>query len=166
MVLSSVDKFRRPASRVVLLKEFSQRGFVFFTNYESRKGQELKKNPYVATTFFWPLLERQVRIEGSITKLSSKENQAYFAARPRDAQLSAWASSQSDQVSSRKVLEQNLKTLEQAFQDRKIPCPPYWGGYLIKPRSIEFWQGRENRLHDRIVFSRSGKTWKKSRISP
>lgn len=167
MVVATVDGEGRPSARVLLLKGVDERGFTFFTNYESRKGGELDDNPHVAMVFHWMGLERQVRIEGSAARLEHDESAAYFAQRPRGSQLGAWASPQSRMIGSRDVLEERLSEIEQRFGDRTIPCPGHWGGYLVRPDRVEFWQGRPNRLHDRIVYERTADdSWTTSRLAP
>jgi pyridoxamine 5'-phosphate oxidase len=154
-----------PAARVVLLRGWDESGFVFFTNYESRKGQELHDNPSAAMVFFWPELGRQVRVEGAVEVVDATASDAYFRARPRGHQLSAWISAQSSVIPSRAVLEQKLTELDQRFTG-DVPRPPFWGGYRVRPASIEFWQRRDNRLHDRIRFRRAGETWIRERLAP
>ena len=166
VVLATASRSGRPSARMVLLKSFDAQGFVFFTNYRSRKGQELARNARGTLLFYWGSLERQVRIEGRIAKVSRRESEDYFATRPRGSQLSAWASPQSEAVTGRAALEQRMSELAIRYPDR-VPCPPHWGGYRLIPEAIEFWQGREDRLHDRILYrrSRSGR-WIIERIAP
>ncbi len=152
MTLATATPHGRPSARVVLLKGFDERGFVFYTNYEGRKSRELGKNPYCALVFYWGELERQVRIEGWASRVSEEESDAYYASRPRGSRLGAWASAQSSLVEDRNVLEERLRGLEEEYEGREAPRPPFWGGYRIEPAEIEFWQGRENRLHDRLVY--------------
>lgn len=168
MTLSTATHDGRPSGRIVLLKGFSPTGFMFYTNYLSRKGKEITKNPLGALTFFWGTLERQVRIEGTIEKLSKEESEQYFHSRPRKSQLGAVASPQSQEVASRDILEKKLEQLEAEYGDEgEIPKPSYWGGYILKPRLIEFWQGRRSRLHDRILYKKiDNKNWKKVRLAP
>ena len=166
MTLSTSTKDGKPSSRIVLLKGVDKGGFRFFTNYGSRKGKELEANPNASLCFFWPVLERQVRIEGHVAKLNREESQAYFAQRPRKSQLGAWASRQSQTVESRKELEESFKELEKKFANQKIPAPEFWGGYILEPASMEFWQGRKGRLHDRIKYIRSAQDWNVQRLSP
>lgn len=157
-----------PSVRIVLLKRYDEKGFIFFTNYLSRKGQEIAANPHAAATFWWTALERQVRIEGKIEKLAAAESDAYFQSRPRGSRLGAWASPQSDVISDREKLEEKLATLHQQYsEETPIPRPDHWGGYRLKPRVIEFWQGRPNRLHDRLQFrlTENGE-WQRSRLAP
>ena len=165
MTLSTATSSSRVSGRIVLLKGVDERGFVFFTNYESRKSHELMANPYAALTFYWSSLNRQVRIEGSIEKVTAQESEDYFQTRPRGSQLGAWASPQSTEIASREALDQKLAEMEERFKNQQIPCPPFWGGFRLKPTEIEFWQGRENRLHDRIVYTLDDR-WKLSRIAP
>lgn len=165
MNLATVDANNRPSSRIVLLKGFSEKGFVFFTNYTSRKGRALEKNQYVAINFFWPELERQVRIEGTVSYISREESDEYFSSRPRGSQIGAWGSPQS-QFIDKKELEEKVKAQEQKWKDKTIPCPPIWGGYNVVPDYFEFWQGRPSRLHDRLTFTLEGHNWKIRRIAP
>lgn len=166
MVLSTADKEGRPSTRTVLLKGYDETGFVFYTNYESRKAIHIISNPDVSITFYWPELMRQIHIEGTAGKVSEDQSDAYFRTRPSSSRLSAWASSQSDPVSSREELEENLRAMEKKFKGVEIPRPPNWGGFRVKPRRIEFWQGRLNRLHDRICYIQSGEDWDIIRLSP
>ncbi|SIQ93783.1 pyridoxamine 5'-phosphate oxidase [Pontibacter lucknowensis] len=167
LVLSTVSADCRPSSRVVLLKEVSPDGFVFFTNYESRKGQEMAERPYGSMTFFWAELERQVRIEGTIEKVTSEVSDVYFHSRPRGSQIGAWASPQSREINNREELEQAEAKYEQDFANLDVvPRPQHWGGYVLKPERIEFWQGRPNRLHDRIVFEQADTQWNRKRLAP
>ena len=166
MVLSTVDGKNRPSSRVVLLKGFDEEGFVFFTNYESRKGKELSANPYAALHFFWPELERQINIRGEVTRVSEEESEAYFHSRPFESRIGAWASRQSSKIKSREELEVRVKELLTKFPDGDVPLPAFWGGYRLKPDRFEFWQGRESRLHDRICYESEGDAWQISRLSP
>ena len=166
MTLATVDKKGFPDARVVLLRNVTKKGFTFFTNYQSTKGKELM-NKKACLNFYWQELSRQVRIVGTVTKLSAGESDRYYNSRPRENQLSAWASAQSEIVSSRGELEKKYLAMEKKFQNKKIPRPSYWGGYAVLPLSIEFWQGKQDRLHDRILYikHRSGK-WKMERLSP
>jgi pyridoxamine 5'-phosphate oxidase len=168
MHLATVSINGRPSGRIVLLKGLTEKGFVFFTNYQSRKGQELVSNQWASLTFFWPELERQVRIEGRTELVSAQQSDAYFHSRPRGSQIGAWASPQSQQISSRQVLEENTNRFQEEFsQDQLIPRPPHWGGYCVIPDRIEFWQGRPSRLHDRIVYSKTAEnSWQKNRLAP
>ncbi|MBA4849511.1 pyridoxamine 5'-phosphate oxidase [Emticicia sp. BO119] len=155
----------KPHGRIVLLKGFDESGFVFFTNYESNKGKEIAEVPFASLTFFWGSMERQVRVEGQIVKTSATESDEYFQLRPRGSQIGAWVSQQSTVVS-REELENRQKELEAKYGDDFIPRPPYWGGYRLIPERIEFWQGRPSRLHDRILFTDIGGSWKIERLSP
>lgn len=167
MTLATVTAEGKPSARVVLLKHFDEQGFVFYSNYHSRKGQELGQNPWAALVFWWASLERQVRIEGWVEQVSEQESDAYFYSRPWGSRLGAWASEQSQVVSDRQVLEQRLVELEQQYQDKEIPRPPHWGGYRLVPIAIEFWQGRPNRLHDRLSYHRlEDGNWQIERLSP
>jgi pyridoxamine 5'-phosphate oxidase len=166
MTLATVDKNGKPSSRTVLLKSVDERGFIFFSNYDSRKGHELAANPNAALTFFWSELERQVCVAGSVTKLPAAESEAYFKSRPRGSQLAAWASNQSEPVADRAALEAKWRELEKKFPG-DIPLPPNWGGFILKPERIEFWQGRPSRLHDRLHYTKSvDGSWKIDRLSP
>ncbi|WP_299600911.1 pyridoxamine 5'-phosphate oxidase [uncultured Aquimarina sp.] len=157
-----------PKARIVLLKHYDEKGFVFYTNYESEKGKAIAANNKVCISFFWPNLERQVIIKGEVAKISNEKSNEYFQSRPRGSQLGAWASAQSDVISNREVLEKTLAALEEKYKDTIIPKPDFWGGYCIKPFSFEFWQGRPNRLHDRIRFESEDNNdeWKIERLSP
>jgi len=167
MTLATADRQSRPSARIVLLKGVDQRGFIFFTNYESRKGQELAENPQAALVLYWPEQERQVCIAGEISQLPTAESDAYFRTRPHGSRLAAWASKQSATVKDRAVLEEKWKQLEAQYAEGEIPRPPFWGGYLLSPARMEFWQGRPNRLHDRFSYTRqSDKTWLIERLSP
>ncbi|GAB2533217.1 pyridoxamine 5'-phosphate oxidase [Spirosoma aerophilum] len=168
MHISTVTASGRPDGRIVLLKDMSEAGFVFYTNYESRKGRELSDHPFAALTFFYPQLERQIRIEGTVEKVSDEESDAYFNVRPRGSQIGAWVSHQSTVIDSREVLEQRQRELEDQFAGQPVPRPPYWGGFRVVPDVLEFWQGRPSRLHDRIRYSltEGGQTWVIDRLSP
>ncbi len=166
MILATASDDGRPSARTVLLKGYDGRGFVFYTNYEGRKARDLEANPACALLFYWGELERQVRVEGRASRLPSRESDAYFASRPRGSRLGAWASEQSRPVRDRSVLEERIKALEAEYQDREIPRPPFWGGYRVEPEAIEFWQGRENRLHDRIAYRREEGVWRLERLQP
>ena len=167
MTLATATRDGRPSARMVLLKGFDEDGFVFFTNYDSQKGRELEENPNAALVFYWASIDRQVRVEGSVTKTSREESEEYFQTRPADSRLSAWASKQSSPVSSRQVLEDEMKRLASEYQDKEIPLPPYWGGYRLVPKVIEFWQNRPGRLHDRFRYTRqSDGNWLIERLSP
>jgi pyridoxamine 5'-phosphate oxidase len=166
MTLATATPGGRPSARIVLLKGFDERGFVFYTNYEGRKSGELETNPYAALVFYWGELQRQVRIEGRVSRIPDRESDAYFAGRPRGSQFGAWASEQSRPVGDRSTLEERVRELEVEYEDREVPRPPFWGGYRVEPETIEFWQGRENRLHDRLLYSRAGAAWKLERLQP
>lgn len=168
MMLSTHGLDGFPQSRIVLLREVSMKGLVFFTNYQSNKGKELAKNAKVSATFFWPQQEKQVRIKGVASKISEKESDAYFTSRPRSSQLGAWASHQSQELTSRKDLEKRLEKLDVQYQGKEVPRPAHWGGYCIIPNQFEFWQGRDSRLHDRIVFKEGGEPgqWQTQRLNP
>src|SRR5471030_1127512 len=168
MTLATATHDGRPSARIVLLKGIYENGFVFYTNYLSRKGKEITKNPLGALTFFWGSLERQVRIEGTIEKLSKEDSEKYFKVRPRNSQLGAVASPQSQEIPSRDVVEKKWEELVEEYgEDKEIPKPSFWGGYVLKPRYVEFWQGRRSRLHDRIVYKKiDNKNWKKVRLAP
>lgn len=165
MVLSTVSN-GIPDSRVVLLKELTQEGFIFHTNYHSVKGEQLSKNPNVSLNFFWAEMERQVRVKGIASKLSAKQSKEYFESRPRDSQLGACASKQSQKVENREKLEEQFIHTEKTFEGKEITMPDHWGGYLVKPFEIEFWQGRANRMHDRISFYQDKKGWCFKRLQP
>jgi pyridoxamine-phosphate oxidase len=167
MTLATATTDGRPSARIVLLKGFDATGFSFYTNYLSRKGKEITKNPLGAITFFWGEMQRQVRIEGTIEKLSKEQSEKYFHSRPKGSQVSALASPQSQEITDRDVLESKTSQLEAEYADKEIPKPSYWGGYVLKPRLIEFWQGRPSRLHDRILYKKiDNKNWKKVRLAP
>jgi pyridoxamine 5'-phosphate oxidase len=166
MTLATVDANGQPSARTVLLKNFSHDGFIFYTNYESKKGQEMAENGRVALLFWWREHQRQVRIEGSVSKVSREEASAYFHVRPVGSQLAATASPQSQVIPNRKFLEEKISTLEEQYKDQEIPLPENWGGYQVKPLLFEFWQGRENRLHDRIEYIPEAGQWIKRRLAP
>jgi pyridoxamine 5'-phosphate oxidase len=167
MILSTATRDGRPSSRVVLLKGLDGRGFVFYTNYESRKGRELEINPRASLLFPWLALERQVIVEGPITQVTREESEAYFHSRPAASQLAAWASQQSSVLPSRSVLEDNLKGVEKKYAGQVVPVPPHWGGYRLAPESVEFWQGRRSRLHDRLRYRRAKDGgWTVERLAP
>ena len=167
MTLATAGADGRPHARVVLLKGLEEGGLVFYTNYQSAKGREMAENPWVSVLFFWPLLERQVRVEGKVQQLPSELSDAYFASRPRVSQLGAWASPQSEEVSAYEVLEQRFREVEERFKGRPVPRPPHWGGYLLVPDSYEFWQGRPGRLHQRYRYvSSEGSDWRREVLAP
>jgi len=155
-----------PSARMMLLKDFGPDGFVFYTNYESRKADDLQENPRAALVFHWPTLQRQIRIEGGVEKISTEESAAYFRTRPRGSCIGAWSSKQSSPLDSREELEQRFHEYERRFGGRDVPLPPFWGGFRVRPDRIEFWQGRVNRLHDRIQYTREGSRWKIQRLYP
>ncbi|SKB86464.1 pyridoxamine 5'-phosphate oxidase [Dyadobacter psychrophilus] len=166
MHLSTVSN-GRPSGRIVLLKDLDQTGFTFFTNYESKKAKELESNPFVALTFLWKELERQVRIEGKVEKTTDQESAEYFAVRPRGSQIGAWASAQSRHLENRAELEERTRLLEEQFAGSEVPRPPHWGGYRVIPHYFEFWQGRRSRLHDRLVYEQSNEgSWEIERLYP
>ncbi|HJY30637.1 MAG TPA: pyridoxamine 5'-phosphate oxidase [Pyrinomonadaceae bacterium] len=166
MTLATATSDGKPSARMVLLKQVDHEGFVFYTNYNSAKAQQLDANPYAALVFYWAKLDRQVRIEGSISRTTREESLAYFATRPRESQIGAWASDQSKEISSRAELEQQAEELEKQYRDREIECPEHWGGYRLKPERIEFWKSRLGRLHDRILYQREGDSWIITRLAP
>lgn len=167
MNLATINENGRPASRIVLLKGVEDHKFVFYTNYQSRKGKELDGNPACSLTFFWPELERQVRIEGVASRIDEKRSEKYFQSRPRDSQVGAWASPQSSLIADRSLLEERAKQIEAKFKGQDVlPKPNQWGGYEIDPLMIEFWQGRPSRLHDRILYTKDDGVWKINRLAP
>lgn len=166
LTLATATKEGMPSARVVLLKSFDDSGFTFFTNYNSRKGQELCDNPQAAMVFHWNILQRQVRIEGRIERVSEEESLAYFHSRPRGSQIGAWASYQSSEIDSRDVLSDKVKELEAKYQGKEIPLPPFWGGFKLIPTHMELWQGRSDRLHDRYYFTQTDSGWQRSRLAP
>jgi pyridoxamine 5'-phosphate oxidase len=166
MILATVDAHGQPFNRTVLLKKLDTRGLVFFTNFESRKARHLSENPRVSVLFLWLELERQVSINGTAERISAAESLSYFATRPLGSRLGAWTSQQSTVIKSRSLLEAKLEEMKRKFADGKIPLPSFWGGYRISPQSYEFWQGRQNRLHDRFLYSKSGDNWELERLQP
>jgi len=166
MSITTVDEHDRPYARTVLLKSFDERGLVFYTNYESRKARHIAANPNVALLFFWSELGRQIGIRGTAEKMSAAESLAYFASRPRGSQLGAWVSPQSSVITSRSLLKNKFEELRQKFDNKDIPLPSFWGGYRIVPREFEFWQGRDDRLHDRFLYTRDGDHWRLERLAP
>ena len=166
MTLATVDAEGRPSARIVLLKGVDERGFVFYTNYGSRKGRELAANPNAALVFYWADQERQVCVAGEVAKVSAAESEAYFNSRPRGSRIAAWASTQSETVPDRAYLEKQWAKREAEFPGEKVPLPDYWGGFRLVPSRIEFWQGRPNRLHDRFRYTRQAATWTIARLSP
>ena len=165
MSLATADKNGRPSCRIVLIKGFDDNGFVFFTNYLSHKGHNLEENPFAALTFYWQGLERQVRIEGPVEKISASDSDYYFNSRPEGSKIGAWSSPQSQPISDRELLD-NERDFKQKYAGHEIPRPPYWGGYIVKPEMMEFWQGRPNRMHDRIVYQKAGNSWSINRLAP
>jgi pyridoxamine 5'-phosphate oxidase len=166
MTLATVDTSGAPSARIVLLKSFDQRGFVFFTNYSSRKGRDLAANPRAALCFFWESLERQVRIEGTVEKTTRQESEDYFHSRPIGSQIGAWVSQQSEAIESREALDRRAEELLAKFVNTGVPLPDSWGGFRVVPHTIEFWQGRPSRLHDRLQYVRDGDRWKIRRLCP
>ena len=167
MTLATADKNGTPSARIVLLKGYDARGFIFFTNYNSAKGNELEENPKASLLFFWKELERQIRIDGIVEKISALESDIYFKSRPAGSRIGAWASPQSTVIENRKVIEENFLKYEEQFGTENIPRPEHWGGYLVKPNKLEFWQGRSSRLHDRIQYTlQTDGNWKRERLAP
>ncbi len=166
MALGTATPDGKPSVRLVLLKGYDERGFVFFTNYGSRKAAELEVNPEATLIFHWAILQRQIRLEGTVQRITEVESEAYFRSRTRGSQIGAWASRQSESLANRKELEERVKEYEAKFKGEEVPLPPFWGGYRLKPQSIEFWQGRANRLHDRIKFVRQKGDWARLRLYP
>jgi pyridoxamine 5'-phosphate oxidase len=166
MTLATAGADGQPAARIVLLKGLDERGFVFYTNYESRKGQELAVRPLAALVFWWQELERQVRVEGSVEKVAAEESDAYFASRPRGSRLGAWASDQSQPIPDRATLERKLDEVTEAYPEGEVPCPPHWGGFRVVPTLVEFWQGRASRLHDRLQYTPGPDGWTIQRLAP
>ncbi|MEX1276400.1 MAG: pyridoxamine 5'-phosphate oxidase [Bacteroidota bacterium] len=166
MVLATSSPGGLPSARMVLLKGFDELGFLFFTNFESRKAEELHRNPHAALLFYWGELSRQVRIEGEVEAASRDESEEYFRTRPLESRIGAWASKQSSVIPGREYLEERVTRIKQQFPGNDVPLPPFWGGFRVKPAAFEFWQGRENRLHDRLRYSRQGEGWVLERLSP
>jgi pyridoxamine 5'-phosphate oxidase len=166
MTLATADRAGRPSARTVLLKACDGRGFVFYTNYESRKGRDLADNPQATLLFAWVPMERQIIIEGPITRVAREEAEVYFHSRPRRSQLAAWASAQSTLVANRAVLEESYAAIEKKYEGREVPLPPQWGGYRLSPATVEFWQGRRSRLHDRLRYRRGKDGWTVERLAP
>ncbi|NGP89981.1 pyridoxamine 5'-phosphate oxidase [Fodinibius halophilus] len=166
MTLSTVSGDGQPSSRIVLLKGIVNNGFRFYTNYGSRKGQEMEENPLASLCFYWAQLSRQVRIEGKVERLSRETSESYFQQRPRLSKIGAWASKQSNEVSSREELESKFEELKKRFDGQDVPLPDFWGGYLLVPHRIEFWQGRPGRLHDRVCYKKEAEEWQISRLAP
>lgn len=166
MTVSTVDADGRPSARVVLLKGFDHCGFVFFTNYESKKAADLSSNPNISLHFFWPDLERQIIVSGMVVRTSREQSELYFASRPVESRISAWASEQSSVLADREELENRVEEIRTRFEGQEIPCPPFWGGFRVMPNRFEFWQGRKSRLHDRICYTLNGDAWTISRLSP
>ncbi len=166
MIVATSTKDGIPSVRTVLLKEFDESGFVFYTNYESEKGKELLENPNAALLFYWGFLERQIRITGKVEKVSREKSAEYFHSRPRESQIGAWASNQSQIIKDREYLQNKFNEFNSKFKDKEIPLPDYWGGFKVVPEKFEFWQGRESRLHDRICYLKENNTWKIVRLAP
>lgn len=166
MSLATANAAGQPSVRIVLLRGLDDRGFVFFTNYESHKGRDLEENPHASLGFFWPELERQVRIMGKVAKVSTEESDAYFNSRPRGSKIGAWASPQSDVIESRDLLDYRAKDYDAKYKNETVERPPHWGGYRLDPHTIEFWQGRESRLHDRIQYVQNDGVWQIQRLAP
>ena len=166
VTLATADEHGRPSARMVLLRGADERGFVFHTNYRSRKGRELERNPHAALCIYWPTLDEQIRIEGAVEQLPAAESDAYFSGRPRGSQLGAWASDQSAVLSTREALEERYREIERRFEGQTVERPEFWGGYRLIPSVIEFWYGRPDRLHDRLVYTREGHGWRIERLYP
>ncbi len=166
MCMATADAHARPSARIVLLRGLDDRGLRFYTSYESRKGKELLENPYAAAVLYWPALQRQVRVEGRVSPLSEMESDAYFSSRPRGHRLAAWSSEQSAALESHEILEERFAHFEQRFEGAEVPRPHSWGGYLLLPSRFEFWTGRPNRMHERVLFSRSDGAWQTTLLQP
>ena len=166
MTLATSTKDGKPSARIVLMRNFDENGFVFYTNYLSRKGEDISENPHASLLFFWQEKEQQVRIEGTLVKQTAEESDNYFNSRPRESKLGAWTSEQSKIISGRKVLDERYEAASKKYPDENVPRPPYWGGYILKPITIEFWQGRPSRLHDRILYTLENNKWKIERLAP
>ena len=166
MTLATASRDGEPAARIVLLKGFDETGFVFFTNYDSAKARDLERNPRACLLLFWAALERQVRVAGRVSKTSTQESETYFQSRPFESQIGAWASAQSRTLSDRAALEARYAELAEQYAGGPVPLPPFWGGYRVAPETIEFWQGRKNRLHDRLLYTKHADAWVRSRLAP
>ena len=166
MTLATANKAGQPTARIVLMRKFDEKGFVFYTNYLSRKGNDILENPKAGLLFFWQDLERQVRIEGVLEKDTEQESDMYFQSRPHESKIGAWTSEQGKVIANRKVLEERFLEYSEKYPDEFVPRPPHWGGYLLRPTAIEFWQGRPSRLHDRILFTLENSIWKMERLAP
>ncbi len=166
MTLATVNKEGKPSARIVLLKGMDNQGFHFYTNYESHKSKDIASNQHVALVFFWKELERQIRIEGIVSKLPEQESNAYFKSRPEESKIGAWSSPQSAIIQNREILEQNVVNNKQKFERTEITRPDFWGGFIVRPTMIEFWQGRASRLHDRLQYTLVGETWMLNRLAP
>ena len=166
VVLATADAAGHPSARVVLLRSVDANGFVFFTNYNSRKGRELTGNPHAALCFFWPTLDEQIRVEGRVERVTGQESDAYFDGRPRGSQMGAWASDQSEVLPSRETLEEKYREIERRFEGQPVQRPGFWGGFRLMPVRLEFWYGRPDRLHDRVVYVRDGSAWRIERLYP
>jgi pyridoxamine 5'-phosphate oxidase len=166
VALATADRSGRPSVRIVLIRHVDERGFVFHTNYNSRKARELRDNPRAALCFHWPTLEEQIRIEGSVARISDAESDTYFATRPRGSQIGAWASDQSDELASEDVIAARTREIEERFTGRPVTRPPHWGGLRVAPERMEFWYGRVNRLHERVLYVRDGNHWRTSKLFP
>ena len=166
MVISTVNSAGKPSSRVVYTRGVTEKGMLFYTNYLSRKGHDLADNPHISINIFWPEMERQIRFEGLVQRVSDAESDAYFAARPRESQIGAWASEQSQTIANREELENRVKQFEEEFKDKDVPRPPHWGGYEVEINYAEFWQGRPARLHDRIIYELKDGKWELHRVAP